>query len=106
MSRTPRVAILLWPILGCLVADPAPGVAAEIAGLAPDRRPAGAPTITEVGHPPGWTEQALRGVSEPIPPGLGFLADQGAWYTPFDRPNATGLYDIRQLHESRPAPEG
>ncbi len=106
MSRAPHVAILWWPMLGMLVAISAPGVAAEIAGLAPDRRPVNAPTITEVRHPPGWMEQALRGVSEPIPPGLGFLADQGAWYTPFDRPNATGLYDIRQLHAPRPAPEG
>jgi hypothetical protein len=30
--------------------------------------------------------------------GLGFMKDQGAWYTPFNQPNLAGRYDIRGLH--------
>lgn len=29
---------------------------------------------------------------------LAFLADQGAWYTPFTRPNLKGRYDLRGFH--------
>jgi len=69
-----------------------------IAGLEPDRRPAGQPTIGEVVRPEGWRKQALRGVSEPIPESLNFLDNQGAWYTPFRKPGMDGRYDIRGLH--------
>jgi hypothetical protein len=70
---------------------------AFIAGLAPAARPAGAPVVVAFEQTPAWKAQALRGIGEPRT-GLGFLADQGAWYTPFNRPNSPAPYDIRGLH--------
>jgi hypothetical protein len=46
---------------------------------------------------PGWQARALRGIAEPRN-GTAFLKDQGAWYTPFDRPGSTGVYDIRGFY--------
>ena len=68
-----------------------------IAGLVPDSRPEGAPVITVFEQTPEWRAQALRGISPPQT-GLGFLNDQGAWYTPFFHPNLKDRYDIRSLH--------
>ena len=68
-----------------------------IAGLVPDSRPDGAPVITVFEQTPAWRAQALRGISPPQT-GLGFLNDQGAWYTPFIYPNLKDRYDIRSLH--------
>jgi len=47
---------------------------------------------------PEWQAQALRGVEKPIPPSLRFLEDQGAWFTPFNRPGMRGRYDLRGMH--------
>jgi hypothetical protein len=66
-----------------------------IAGTQPSERPAGAPTVTEVQRPKGWYARALTGISQPYPPSLRFLEDQGDWYTPFIRPGMHGRYDIR-----------
>ena len=68
-----------------------------VAGLKPYERPEGAAKITA--YQPGAARQAMaiKGVAEPRT-GIGFLKDQGAWYTPFDRPNLTGRYDIRGMH--------
>ena len=71
---------------------------AEVAGLRPDQRPAGAPVIERFEQDAAWQAQALKGIAEPQT-GVGFLKDQGAWYTPFNRPNMPGRYDIRHLHE-------
>lgn len=70
---------------------------AWIGGLAPDRRPEAAPRITQFALSEREHQLALKGV---VPPavGLGFLADQGPWYTPFNRPNMPGRYDLRGLH--------
>ena len=40
---------------------------------------------------------------QPAPPGsiVKFLADQGAWYTPFTHPGMPGYYDLRGMHVSR-----
>ncbi len=70
-----------------------------VAGLSPAVRPANAPTITIFEPADAWKRQALRGIHEPHT-GLGFLKDQGAWYTPFNRPNLPGYYDIRGLHDT------
>ncbi|MEZ5825576.1 MAG: hypothetical protein R3C97_12815 [Geminicoccaceae bacterium] len=70
----------------------------EVAGTNPANRPADAPVITEVDHGEQWRKNALRGVSEPYPASLGFLDDQGHWYTPFNHPNMPGVYDIRGLY--------
>ncbi|MCB1972259.1 MAG: hypothetical protein KDG54_17810 [Geminicoccaceae bacterium] len=72
--------------------------AEEIAGVEPSLRPAGAPVITTVDHGEAWYANALRGISAPIPESLGFLEDEGVWYTPFIHPNVPGRYDIRGLY--------
>ena len=73
-----------------------------ISGLTPDRRPAGAPTITKFQKTDGWYQQALKGIEKPYPASLRFLEDQGAWSVPFNQPGMPGRYDIRRLH--KPAP--
>jgi hypothetical protein len=70
-----------------------------VAGLNPSVRPANAPVITVFEPADAWKAQALRGIHEPHT-GLGFLKDQGVWYTPFNRPNLPGRYDIRGLHDT------
>jgi hypothetical protein len=69
-----------------------------IAGTQPWERPAGAPVIREVQKPAGWFTRALTGISQPYPPSLRFLEDQGNWYTPFNRPGMLSPYDIRGWH--------
>ena len=66
-----------------------------IAGTQPSERPAGAPVIREVQKPQGWYTRALTGISQPYPPSLRFLEDQGNWYTPFNHPGMHGRYDLR-----------
>ena len=89
---------LLFSINLATAADRSP----IIAGLSPQNRPVGAPRIIGFVPPEGWHAQALRGI-EGTPPPLRFLADQGAWYTPFDRPGMPGPYDLRGWH--RPSEE-
>lgn len=72
---------------------------AEVAGLRPYQRPAGAPVIERFEATDAWKAKATKGIGEPQT-GIGFLKDQGAWYTPFDRPNLPGRYDIRRLHDN------
>lgn len=69
-----------------------------VAGTRPFERPAGAPTIHEVQKTPEWYQRALSGIEPPYPESLGFLDDQGNWYTPFNHPGMTGRYDIRGWH--------
>lgn len=69
-----------------------------IAGLNPDRRPINAPVISEVFKDQAWYTKALFGVTQPYPPSLRFLDDQGNWSTPFNRPGMTGRYNIRGWH--------
>jgi hypothetical protein len=71
----------------------------EIAGLRPYQRPAAAPVISVFEPTEAGKSKALRGIHEPQV-GVGFLKDQGAWYTPFNRPNMPGRYDIRGLHDT------
>jgi hypothetical protein len=69
-----------------------------IAGSNPAQRP-DAPVIQHHVKTPQWYQQALHGVWQPYPPSLRFLENQGAWYTPFNRPGMTGVYDIRYWHQ-------
>lgn len=69
-----------------------------IAGVNPDRRPDGAPVITDVVKDGQWYTQALTGVESPYPASLRFLEDQGNWFTPFSHPGMTGRYDLRHWH--------
>jgi hypothetical protein len=71
-----------------------------VAGVEPSRRPAGAPVQTATVKDAAWYSQALTGVSRPYPASLRFLENQGAWYTPFNRPGMTGSYDLRNWHGS------
>jgi len=73
----------------------------NIAGLQPDRRPDQAPIVTAFEKGPDWLARALHGVSEPVPAGLGFLDDQGAWFTPFTHAGMPGRYDIRSWHREQ-----
>jgi hypothetical protein len=67
-----------------------------IAGLTPSQRPAGAPVITKFAPPANWDERMFHGISRPLPASLAWTKDQGAWYTPFNRPGMTpSPYDIR-----------
>lgn len=68
-----------------------------VAGLKPDARPQGAPVISRYQTDEAHRAMATKGIAEPRN-GIDFLKDQGAWYTPFNRPNLLGRYDIRGLH--------
>lgn len=72
-----------------------------VAGLNPDRRPENAPVIRENTRSPASEERFFRGISGPRPASLSWFADQGAWYTPFDRPGMTAPYDLRNWHSSK-----
>lgn len=87
-------------VLGqCFLLSIAVAQTGEVAGLQPYQRPQGAPVIERYDQSDAWKAQALKGIGEPHT-GVGFLKDQGAWYTPFNRPNLTGRYDIRHLHDN------
>lgn len=94
-SLSRRIALLsatcLLPLCSAAAQPP-------VAGLAPYERPAGAPVITQPPAPEETKTRMLQGIPQPLPAGLGFAASQGAWYTPFDRPGMTGLYDLRGWH--------
>ena len=83
------------------LAFPALAEPASIAGLAPAERPAGAPVIVAATKDGAWYARARTGVEPPYPASFRFREDQGAWFTPFDRPGMTGPYDIRGWHAPR-----
>ena len=89
-----------------LVAAPVNLLADEfIAGTEPSQRPVGAPVLATFTKNAAWYSTALGGIeAPPYPFSLRFLEDQGAWYTPFNRPGLTGPYDIRNWHD--PASRG
>ncbi len=70
-----------------------------IAGVKPYARPDGAPMIQMSGHHQGWFERAMTGVEKPYPQSLGFIKNQGNWYTPFVIPGMQRPYDIRGWHK-------
>lgn len=76
-----------------MAAAPAAAAPADVAGLAPHRRPANAPRVEAPAT--GDKPRTLYGIPDPAPPGLNFVRDQGAWYTPFDRPGMPPPYDLR-----------
>jgi hypothetical protein len=91
----------LATLAALLVAAPVDLLADEfIAGTDPSRRPVGAPVLPSYSKNAVWYRAALSGIEPPYPYSLRFLEDQGAWYTPFNRPGMTGPYDIRNWHDS------
>jgi len=105
---THRIQVLGLLAAASIFGTPLPVAAADasaafVAGLAPHRRPEAAPMIREFAPGAEWKARALTGVAQPVPPSLGFLDRQGAWYTPFDRPGMPGRYDLRQWHAGKVA---
>ncbi len=96
MAGTRAKAVLLpllaWPVV--VAAEPV-----VVGGAFPDRRPEDVPAITVFAKDFAWYAGMLHGIPPPFPDSLRFLDDQGAWYTPFDRPGAPGRYDLRGWHE-------
>ena len=88
-QRRAPVALRLSLLAGTAAAE------FPVAGTQPYARPVGAPTLTSVTRDKGWFERATHGISQPIPPSLRWLDDQGNWYTPFARPGMPPPYDIR-----------
>lgn len=72
-----------------------------VGGMTPSIRPPNAPSIQGVHYGRAWFSRALHGIGEPYPASLGFLGDQGEWYTPFNRPGMTSPYDIRGWYRPR-----
>ncbi len=85
----------IWLIGMTLLVSASVVVGYPVAGVNPSQRPADAPVISAVRHDGQWYQQALTGISQPYPSSLKFLEDQGNWHTPFNRPGATGSYDLR-----------
>lgn len=102
---TPLLATLLASFLAIVPSSllQAAETTPLVAGLTPYERPAGAPAIRTLARASEWTRQATRGIAAPLPSGLKFVADQGAWYTPFTEPGMPGYYDIRNLHDNKSA---
>lgn len=98
MLKFGAVASIVFPVLG-IGAE----AAAPVAGLAPFERPAGAPVVRNVARTPEWRAKVTHGIAQPLPSGLAFLNDQGAWYNPFVQPGMPGYYDIRGWHKKAPA---
>ena len=92
-----RLTLFLLLLACTALPLPALAEALPVAGLNPAQRPVGAPIVARFDQSAAWRAAALRGIEEPQT-GLGFLKDQGAWYTPFNQPNLAGRYDIRGLH--------
>ena len=101
MNLTPITTAATASLLFCQIGISWAGQEFPIAGLDPAERPAEAPVIQGVMHPPAWYAHALTGISRPIPASLRFLEDQGNWYTPFNEPGMTGRYDLRGWHRAR-----
>ena len=70
-----------------------------VAGIQPDRRPDSFPRVAQV--PQRDLAVALRGIDGGTSDAFGWLASQGAWFTPFTRPGMTGPYDLRGWHAER-----
>ncbi len=96
MKRDLLFGLLLLP--ACVLAADGPGF---VAGLQPDRRPAGFATIRA--EPPAPVQALARGIEGYSAGQFAWFAQQGRWYTPFGSPGSTGPYDIRRLHATEPA---
>lgn len=69
-----------------------------VAGLQPDRRPAGAPVIVEAPISPEQLARFLRGIEAPPPGNVATIAATGQWFVPLRQPGMTPPYDLRGWH--------
>ena len=86
--------------LACGAAAQTPGT---VAGLHPDRRPDGAPQVTQGEWTAEQLRQALRGI-EGVPPGnVETIAATGRWWAPLRGPGMHPPYDLRGWHQQEGA---
>ena len=85
-----------------LAAGPADAPRPFVAGLQPDRRPAGAPVLSEQVLDAATRERRLHGVAKPWPGNVGQIAETGNWFVPLRHAGMTGPYDIRGWHSRAP----
>jgi hypothetical protein len=89
------------PFLLCLLAvagsaaAQAPGY---VAGLHPDRRPDGAPQLTQPDLSADQLSRALHGIEGPPPGNVEAVAATGHWWVPLRGPGMTPPYDPRGWH--------
>jgi hypothetical protein len=69
-----------------------------VAGLHPDRRPDGAPQVTEAARTPVQLERALRGIDRPVPGNVELIAATGNWWVPLRFSGMSAPYDPRGWH--------
>jgi len=74
-----------------------------VAGLQPDRRPPGAPVITEATFTPEQLARFQRGIEGQAPGNVATIVATGQWYVPMRHPGMTPPYDLRGWHAA-PAP--
>ena len=74
-----------------------------VAGLQPDRRPPGAPVITEANFTSEQMARFLRGIEGQPPGNVTTIVATGQWYVPMRHPGMTPPYDLRGWHAA-PAP--
>ena len=69
-----------------------------VPGLQPDRRPPGAPVITEATFTPEQMARFLRGIEGQPPGNVTAIVATGQWYVPMRHPGMTPPYDLRGWH--------
>ena len=96
MTSKIHIAFLLAVLAGAGWSQ-TPG--AYIAGVHPDRRPDGAPRLTQFAVTDAQVAQALRGVEGVAPANLRAVVSAGAWWEPMSHPGMLAPYDLRGLHD-------
>ena len=69
-----------------------------VAGLQPDRRPPGAPVITEANFTSEQMARFLRGIEGQPPGNVTTIVATGQWYVPMRHPGMPAPYDLRGWH--------
>lgn len=108
-SETRAMPRLLAAAAALLLCNAMPSAAQSeamvVGGLRPHERPADAPVMRASDRARSDSRQ-MKGVAEPYPRSLRFVADHGGWFTPFTEPGMTGRYDLRGYHGQRnPQPD-
>jgi hypothetical protein len=75
-----------------------------VAGLAPDRRPVGAPTVQAYVPSRADVQARLKGVTPPAPPNVRQIAEAGPWFIPMHAVGMTPPYDLRGHHSLSSTP--